>query len=243
MFTGKLSAILWTGLVILAVTVCTRLGFWQLERAEQKQERQQLLDSWSAQGVMPLTKALRHIESEDATGLQVGFDAKLQREYWLLDNQVYQGRVGYDLLVLALPPGSSHWLLVNLGFVPAPSARSELPAIELPEQLTLTQALVKEGTLAQFTLSDARAEQGWPKRIQQIAITQMSEQTRKPIHPFMVYAQHRVEGIGAIPHYQPVTMSADKHRAYAWQWFLIALAALVIAVSAYWRARRTHAAT
>ncbi|MEM0515138.1 SURF1 family protein [Pseudoalteromonas sp. YIC-827] len=243
MFTAKLSAILWIGLVILAVTVCTRLGFWQLERAEQKQQRQQLLDSWSAQGVMPLTKALRYIESEDATGLQVRFDAQLQSEYWLLDNQVYQGRVGYDLLVLALAPGSSNWLLVNLGFVPAPSQRNELPTIALPSELTLTQALVKEGPLAQFTLSETLVEQGWPKRIQEIVITQMSEQTRKPIYPFMVYAQDAIDGIGATPHYQPVTMSADKHKAYAWQWFLIALAALVIALSAYWRARRTHAAT
>ncbi|MEO2267739.1 SURF1 family protein [Pseudoalteromonas sp. YIC-656] len=240
MFTGKLSAILWTGLVILTITVCTRLGFWQLERAEQKQQRQQMLDSWSERGVLDFAQALRVIQDGDATGMQVVITGEVSPQYWLLDNQVYQGKVGYDVLVLMLPDTSNRWLLVNLGFVPAPLTRNELPIINLPSEITLPQALIKDGELGGITLKDDIQQDAWPKRIQQIDLHSMAQQTRKPIHPFMAYAGLPNSSVNAQPHYQGVTMSAQKHNAYALQWFLIALAALIIALSAYWRARRTH---
>ncbi|MFY8273829.1 SURF1 family protein [Pseudoalteromonas sp. SSDWG2] len=244
MFTGKLSAILWSGLVILAVTVCTSLGFWQLERADQKQQRQQMLDAWSERGVLSFADAMRFVQQGDATGLQVRLSGEVHPQYWLLDNQVYEGKVGYDVIALILPQGSSHWLVTNLGFVRAPTLRTELPNVTLPSTITLPQALIKQGELGSITLDndiiDPLAASGWPKRIQQIDITAMVEQTRKPIHAFMAYAQKPNDVVAAIPHYQPVTMTAQKHHAYALQWFLIAFAAVVIALSAYWRARRTH---
>lgn len=243
MFTGKLSAILWTGLVILTITVCTRLGFWQLERAEQKQQRQQMLDSWSERGVLPFTDVLQLVKNSDATGVQVQLSGDVLEQFWLLDNQVYQGKVGYDVIALMLPHASDRWLLVNLGFVAAPMTRNELPVVELPTQLSMVQATLKGGELGGITLNDqvqTRVADAWPKRIQQIDVQQMAKDIRKPIHDFMAYASQPSPQFNTTPHYQPVTMPAQKHKAYALQWFLIALAALIIALSAYWRARRTN---
>ncbi|WP_172972733.1 SURF1 family protein [Pseudoalteromonas sp. THAF3] len=241
MNTHKLSAFLWSSIVVLVVSTCVGLGFWQLDRAEQKQAREQLLQQWASKGCIPFTQAQRLINSDvDATGMQTAVSGRVLQHYWLLDNQVYQGRVGYDVLVLVMPQGASRWLLINLGFIVAPTTREQLPQLQLPTQITLDDVLIKEGPLGSITLAQSSPSMGWPKRVQQIDITQIANQARVPVYNFMAYAQTPSPLVATEPHYQPVTMPAEKHIAYAWQWFLIALAALLIALTAFWRARRGY---
>jgi cytochrome oxidase assembly protein ShyY1 len=47
----------------------------------------------------------------------------------------------------------------------------------------------------------------------------------------MAYRQGAGDAL-AIPHYKAVVMSPQKHQAYAVQWFLIALACVVVAIFA-----------
>ena len=102
------------GLVFLPILLA--LGFWQLDRADEKRrlleihQAQQLLDPISLnslnleqlKSLIPFTKVQANAEIEEGI-------------YWLLDNRINRGRVGYEVLQVAKVDGS--WLLINRGWV------------------------------------------------------------------------------------------------------------------------------
>ncbi|AXT31628.1 SURF1 family protein [Pseudoalteromonas tunicata] len=213
---------------VVIVGTCLALAYWQLQRGTTKQYKLNYLNEKALQGVMSLKSVLELPSKVDKNGVLVSFAGQVDKQrYWLLDNRTLNGQVGYDLLVLVKVTDIDKYLLVNLGWTPASHLRSELPAIVLPEQILLSNAVIKAGDLAGFYLSSkAEKTDHWPKRIQFIDLQQLELSVSAELLPFMVYAQDAIAG--ATPHYQPVVMSPQKHYAYAVQWCLIGFAALVI---------------
>lgn len=236
----KFSAIFFSVLAIAAIVVCTSLGFWQLVRAEEKQLHLQQLQKWNSQQVTPLVLALDDIEQAhpDSTGRIVSVEGKIWPKYWLLDNQVLDGKVGYDVLVAMKRQGQSRWLLVNLGFVPAPPSRAQLVELALPEQGKLEKVFINEKFQANITLSEHTSEAGWPKRVQQIDLGSFSEQVGLSFHPFIGFAQQPFPEVDTTPHYEPITLSAERHFGYAVQWFLLAFAAAAVWATAFYKSRK-----
>ena len=226
----KLSSIIAICVVILAVLICLRLSVWQYQRGVQKQQQLSQLAVSKEQGVLSWQELQNLPRELNKTGLQVKVSGEVNKQqYWLLDNQIYQGQVGYDLLVAMTIAGESVPLIVNFGWLKAPTNRSQLPTIVWPESTSFTATVqLKQGNLQGFTLADEiGAEQGWPKRIQGIDLAIFSAQLAKPLQDFIGY-RNEADGI-ATPHYQSVVMGPDKHYAYAVQWLLIGLACVVIA--------------
>ncbi len=234
----KLSSIIAICAVVIVTIVCVRLSFWQYQRGEQKKQQLSLLTASEQQGVMSWQKLQSLPIGFNRTGLQVTVSGKINTQhYWLLDNQVYQGQVGYDLLAAVKVNGETAPLIVNFGWLKAPIDRHQLPRVEWPEPATFNSTLqLKQGQLQGFTLADEiGAEQGWPKRIQGIDLAIFSRQLAQPVQNFIGYRNEADEL--AIPHYQSVVMGPDKHYAYALQWLLIGLACVVIA---YFAMRRKN---
>ena len=71
----------------------------------------------------------------------------------------------------------------------------------------------------------------WPKVIQQTDLKVIQQHYTQEILPFVVLLNTQESSI-FIRDWQPVVMAPEKHLAYAVQWFLLALAALVIFVIA-----------
>ncbi|MCR4332970.1 MAG: SURF1 family protein, partial [Sulfuricaulis sp.] len=107
------------------------MGYWQLQRAEEKRELQAEYDA-------------------RATGLTIKVEARVQRpeelQFYrviarghyetgyqvLVDNRVHQGQAGYEVITPLRLPDSDVRLLVNRGWVPLGGDRSHLPAIDPP---------------------------------------------------------------------------------------------------------------
>ena len=226
----KLSSIIAICVVILAVLICLRLSVWQYQRGEQKQQQLSQLAVSKEQGVLNWQELQNLPKELNKTCLQVKVSGEVNKQqYWLLDNQIYQGQVGYDLLVAMTITGETAPIIVNFGWLKAPVNRNQLPTVEWPESTRFSATVqLKQGNLQGFTLADEiGAEQGWPKRIQGIDLTIFSTQLVKPLQDFIGY-RNEADGI-ATPHYQSVVMGPDKHYAYAVQWLLIGLACVVIA--------------
>ncbi len=93
------------------------LGYWQLQRAEQKQ-------IWlDQQAVEPMTRAataLRQLERQAWVPVRLEVEL-LPYRIFLLDNRTLNGRVGYEVIVPMRVDEGSLWL-ASLGWVEAPSA-------------------------------------------------------------------------------------------------------------------------
>jgi cytochrome oxidase assembly protein ShyY1 len=138
------------------------------------------------------------------------------------------GKVGYDVVVPMRLNATEKIVLINLGWLAAPQARAQLPEVNVPAQLTI-QGIVRT-RLGGFRLGEnTEAQKSWPIRIQQIDVRDLSERLKQPLYAGIIYQQQNTP---YVVHYTPVVMPPERHRAYALQWALLALAALVIALAA-----------
>ncbi|WP_237485829.1 SURF1 family protein [Vibrio hippocampi] len=151
-------------LTVGVFTVLVKLGFWQLERGEQKQQLETSLQQRQNSRPVPFASlALRNPNQEPAlyqrwTGVPVVAKVKPQATLLFVDNQVFRGEVGYLVLQLVQVDGVGA-VLVELGFVPASHDRRVLPAVEmmLPVNAQSTQAIDLQNTDSQSTASQKTA--------------------------------------------------------------------------------------
>lgn len=219
---------------LIAFIILARLGFWQLERGEQKIQRLDQIAKYQEFDVVTFDKLLSVIETYEPTGITTKIDGVFASPTsWLLDNKVVNGQPGYDVLLALTPTGYEQSVLVNMGWLKGDYAnRDNLPVINIPQGKVSITAFVKAKDLASFALSDQSVnKQQWPLRTQQIHLDTLEQQSGLAFYPFMVYVQ-QADDFGFTQHYQPVVMPPEKHRAYALQWFLLAIAVLVVFIFA-----------
>jgi cytochrome oxidase assembly protein ShyY1 len=220
---------LWVILTLTAFAILINLSWWQLNRAADKTAQLQRLASLQAAGALqPSQLALLPAADIDAAPLQ-GHGRWLAPYVWLLDNQIVQGRVGYDVIIPVQAAGLAQPLLVNLGWLAAPERRDSLPEVTITPQIALDGLLRTKVDGLLLLGQNAEISGQWPMRIQQVNYAQLSEHSALQLYPALLYQQN---GSDFTPHYQPVVLSPEKHRGYALQWFLLGIAVLGVALAA-----------
>lgn len=219
-------------ITLLIALSCGGLARWQYHRAIEKQQSLSYLADKASLGELQLTEALLMPYEWNKTGVIVHLKGVIEKhKYWLLDNKVLNGRVGYDVLIIAKVANEPRGLIVNLGWIPASDERSVLPAVSFADTEINIKAQIKDGDLAGFYLAhEEEKSSSWPKRIQYIDIDKLARQSAESLLPFMAYSKDSILNIQ--PHYEPVVMTPQKHKAYALQWGLIGIAAVVVFVFA-----------
>lgn len=200
-----------------------KLGFWQLSRAELKENIQSQLTTRQALAPLSFDQLLSLPPSEPLTGYQLNAKVyPIGDKVFLLDNQTFNGRVGYlALQAVQVTPGTP-WLLVELGFIPAGNDRRQLPLFpHINQAQTLAGRLYQKQ--ANPMSSALMAENGWPKRIQNLNIPQIEKVLNHPV-VLAVFQPVTITGIDLAHPWNPIPLSAQKHLGYALQWFSMALA-------------------
>lgn len=208
--------------------VLVSLGFWQLQRADEKSTIQQLLEEQQARP--PVSLDLQNLTDSDEWLYRfVWVEGQPDRDHpWLLENQIHQGRLGYHLLLpLILETGEV--LLVNCGWLAANQDRTHLPDLpSIPERARLSGRLVKPSHNPLLREQPAAV---WPRVILQVDTQAASRALDRPVLPWVL--QLNADSPMALEvEWRPLNMTADKHRAYAVQWFLLTLALVILTLYA-----------
>lgn len=208
---------------LAAFALLIKLSYWQWQRAEQKQTQLDQLHSAEQQGPVQW-RDLASVLAEQQDGLMLqGKAVWLKPAVWLLDNQLIQGKAGYDVVIPVLVSNQGPAVLVNLGWVQAPPSRDQLPELSIPESFELMALLRTE--LKGFRLGQNLENTGlWPQRMQQVEPAELSQVLGQELAPVLLYQQQSPY----LYHYKAVVMPPEKHRAYALQWLLLAVAVVVI---------------
>jgi len=224
-----LSRVLPTLVSLALLILLLSLGFWQLDRANQKLqlEQQKQRDRASEESLLQLS-AITHVDSAwhyrkvKITGT---FDVQHQ---WLLDNRHYKGRVGFHVLTLLHAQDQS--LLINRGWIPLGSNRNQLPAIDVSNEETFVSGVLTPIGEQPMLLGDAGyGSNQWPKIIQRLEIDQMRAQTNTNLVPAILQLNSLNDACYTCDWSGPQGgMTVDKHRGYAVQWFALALALICI---------------
>ncbi len=221
----SLKFILGAVLTVVVFLVLVKLGAWQWSRGEEKQTVERELQLRQQMEPISLDMALEQYSITNMTGLKVKLVATPSRDNaFLLDNQTYQGKVGY-LAYQLVRTQQGHWLLLERGFVPALSERTILPDVDW---VTVPQEWV--GRLYRKSLnplsSELSIESESPHRIQNLNIDQLSTWIGDPILAVVFQPQQN-----SWPYPQPwvpFPLSAERHFGYALQWFAMAGVLLII---------------
>ncbi len=221
----------WILVNLFVVAILLVLSQWQWQRAAEKTQTLARIADWQQQGAVNIS-GLSSIDKNKRDGLQLDFNGRwLAPMVWLVDNQMVNGRIGYDVLVAVEDTSSaenSAAILVNLGWVAAPLQRDFLPAIIIPAELHV-QGIFRTRIKGVLLGTNIENKGVWPMRIQQVDIESLSTYLKKSLISGLVYQE---KNSPFHIHYRPVILPPERHKAYALQWFLLAVAVVFIALIA-----------
>jgi surfeit locus 1 family protein len=220
---------LWPTLAtVLLVPIMTGLGVWQLERASWKQE---LVDNNADRSHLPPVSLESLDEYQDTHQYRKVF----VRGYYdmdhqlLLDNRTHEGHAGYHVLTPLRMADSDKTVLVNRGWVPVGSSRDVLPDIPGTRGEILVDATFMVPAEKIFRLGASEEQhEGWPQVVQQIELKGLEQRLGYPLQPLILLLDKDDE-FGFIRDWKVVYgVTPEKHRAYAMQWFTLAVVLLII---------------
>lgn len=208
-----------TLLTAVMVPVMIALGFWQLQRAEEKAE---LSASWAARAQQAPVD-LSGLIAADASALpyrRVEVAGSYSPEkYFLLDNRTRRGRFGYEVVALFSWAGGK--VLVNRGWIAGDPARLSLPRVPTVEGEVRVIGHVYVAPGRPYLLAEQQLPAGWPKVIQALEMDKLTAAIDGDVFPYPVRLDAGQPG-ALTTDWQIVNVSPEKHRGYAVQWFAMA---------------------
>lgn len=211
--------------VLLLLPLLIRLGFWQLDREAEKRDLQQLYEA--RQESPPIRLSQVNWQDSDIGWSRIRAEGYFDtRHHFLLDNRIQSGQVGYEVLTPFITDYGV--LLVNRGWVSGGQRREILPSVTTPEEKVEIEATVyvPDGELMMLAEESLAGDQ-WPKRIQQVYLQKLSEVYTEDFIPARLRISENEAGALSV-NWQTVNMQPEVHRGYAIQWFLMALALVIL---------------
>lgn len=210
------------GLFTLVFPLFVALGFWQLQRADEKTALNTQRETRSWASPVMLKDVLDEIP-EDLRYRHVSMQGQYDTQQFLLDNQLEGQSVGYHVLTPFRLLGSDRAILVNRGWIPQGANRQALPDIhELPAGVIRVTGRVDLFHRVGFRLEGAEIPAaGWPALVQVPDADRVAERLGYPVLPYQVLLDPAAaEGYSRIWHVVP--LDPGKNLGYALQWFLFA---------------------
>jgi cytochrome oxidase assembly protein ShyY1 len=216
-------------LTLVGVLAFVRLGMWQLHRADEKDELLRRYAASASAGVEAFGPAAAQPPVDRYPRYAVS-GSFLPGHYYLLDDQTHAGRVGVHVYAPFAPQGSVPWLLVDLGFLPKEAgANPRLPP--LPAGSTTLRGLYVPSPGVGVRLGGDRLpeQHGAEKTMVYVDLAEIGHDLGRALYPRVLLLDADPASIYARD-WTPGFMPPARHRAYAFQWFTFALAAVVIFV-------------
>jgi len=220
----------------LVLAAMLRLGVWQLDRAVEKQT--------IADAVLAMEQTRIELGSQMITEEHRYAQASVNGEYrlektFLLDGQVVNGQVGYHVITPFDIKDSDLVVLVNRGWVPVGSSREVKPEIITPKgELHLYGRL--NLTVSKPVFWDEEIPVVQDGAWQYLELSDYSQRTGVKVVPLVIELDKTLDQVGG---YVRQWRSYDnhwvsRHRAYAFQWFSMAIAFLVLCVFVWRKSKK-----
>ena len=223
---------LWPTLAaLLVLPLFLSLGYWQLDRADQKRTLHHEFEGRQAASEINLNKenTLRnnfgklHWRKISAEGTYVE-DSNV-----LLDNQVNRGVAGYFVYTPFKLKEQDVWVLVNRGWVPAGDSREYPPEIGAEEEALQIIGSIKSPPKTGILLAENIVERLGESviRVQKLELAGIEETLSLELLPYVIRMAPESPA-GFVRHWKAPGSGEEKHLGYAFQWFAMAMAIFVI---------------
>ena len=213
------------GLIALFVS----LGFWQLDRAAEKNNLQALFENATPYsrltGDMPVTD----YQNIEAYGLY------LDEKQVLIDNIFVDSHIGHYAITAFRYATNEPLLIVNRGWVARPATNESGPDLGTGSDRQTIRGRV--GHLPRVGIRPGEAFEGagdWPKKAIYPTLADLSAELGEELLPFILLLSPDADD-GFVRRWQPRESGPMMHYGYAFQWFAMATAVFAIL---WWQLRR-----
>ncbi len=217
-----------TGLLLY---IMISLGLWQLDRAEYKANLQSIIETRSQQPPIGINKVNTQAEQADWLYQPVTAKGEYDNQHSiLLDNQVHEMQAGYHVYTpFKLTEDSA--ILVNRGWVKQTASRQQLPSIPVIEDTIQLDGYLNSEPYTGISLgTQQQAYVNFPGIVQSIDLNTLQTKINYQLLPMILVVNQSQQSAFTI---QPIkiNMNSEKHQAYAFQWFALCVALLVIYIT------------
>ncbi|MDA9872424.1 SURF1 family protein [Candidatus Thioglobus sp.] len=202
------------------------LGFWQLERADDKR-------SIEASIKQANTGSVELIKKEEGLQSKEYYEVRLQGKYlsdkqFIYDNQIVDQVSGYYVLTPYALEGQSKAILINRGFIPWNGRRDKLADIVIGQETREIKVQISK-PIKRMELKPSEVGIQFPVLIQSIDLQDMADRAKVDFSSVIGLLDASASN-GFIRKWEPYTGSIEKHIGYAVQWFLMALVLAIIGI-------------
>ena len=212
-----------TALALLAIVFFVYLGLWQLQRAQEKKIMLAAHAQLASQNPIHWKPGMVNPKQYEPLVIE----GNLLSETFLLDNQHYQHHFGYDVLT-PMQLNDKTIVLIDRGWVRGDDRRHHFPEIVNPKHVIQLSGQAYYPSKKNWILG-----QGLEKKRANLAIVELidtqliSQFLHKSVYPFIIRLD-KTAANGFVREWPLVSMPPERHNAYAFQWFAMALVLLVI---------------
>lgn len=202
------------------------LGFWQLDRADEKRGIEASIKQAN-------TGSVELIKKEEGLQSKEYYEVRLQGKYlsdkqFIYDNQIVDQVSGYYVLTPYALEGQSKAILINRGFIPWNGRRDKLADIVIGQETREIKVQISK-PIKRMELKPSEVGIQFPVLIQSIDLQDMADRAKVDFSSVIGLLDASASN-GFIRKWEPYTGSIEKHIGYAVQWFLMALVLAIIGI-------------
>ena len=213
-------------LILATMAFLASLGFWQLDRADQKRTIEASIQKANT-GVVELIINQNELLNKEY------YEVRLQGSYisdkqFIYDNQIVDQASGYYVLTPFVLTGQSNAIMINRGFIPWNGRRDQLADIAVDSASREIKIQVSN-PIKRIELKTSDISNQFPVLIQAIDFDVIEEISSTSFVDVIGLLDPSSDD-GFVRKWEPYTGSIEKHIGYAIQWFLMALVLGIIGI-------------
>ena len=215
---------------VLAVTLAA--AWWQLGRAHEKEELAARLQALDNDPPIRITSAA--VQARDVEWRRVTARGRFDPgRAVLIDNRTHRGVAGYHVMMPLALDGGDRYVLVNRGWVAGTRERSRLPEVTTPAGTVeiMGRAVTPSARFLELAPGTSKG-----KVWQNLTLERYRQAVPVPLQPFVILQESPLED-GLVREWDPPDLSVGKHYGYAFQWFALAVTALVFYLATHVKRR------
>jgi len=218
--------------LIFAITFCgfIVLGFWQIDRADQKNVLNSNYTDRQQEAIIVLDKNNVIDEKSSLLWRKVEFEGSfINKQNIILDNQIFNQIAGFNIITPFKIKGSDSLVLINRGWHPNLKNREMLPIIN-----EISGERILQGHIASFPVSGIKLGKNNIEtlnsqifRFQRLDAAELNYFFSAKIMPYMIYLDPIIDK-ELYENFKLPAPDSQKNYGYAFQWFAFAITLLII---------------
>jgi surfeit locus 1 family protein len=212
-----------------------RLGIWQLDRAAEKVDAQQILEIESSVNATPIEDIPAghlHPANDELQNRHVALRGQYENDRTvLLLAEFFEGLIGFGVVTPFRLASNNQLVMVSRGWTTGilpPDTPPDLKIVDGYQELNAQIFVPPPNARIIPSQIDASV---WPLRMRSLELDVLSEILQEPLFPFEVRLTEDQPGT-LVRHWPAVSADVNQNLSYAIQWFSFAILVLFISILA-----------